>query len=246
MNKTATYSAILLCGGQGSRLAELTGGQPKSLFELAGQPLIQYSTASLPPHAVAELVFVVGVGADKLRQWVETAHLPQRFICAEQTLPDVLGAIVSGVDHTAQDRFIICNTDEVRQGLDVHQALRCHEQSNALATMVVTQSDNLHRHRLVSVRHDGLITGSQLKPEAYKLQPHISGLVNTGFLILERQALSYAEPNRSTDWSGLIDPLCEAGQLNAYINPNIAYFNVGTPVEYHQAAAYLKQYPGPR
>lgn len=111
-----------------------------------------------------------------------------------------------------------------------------------LATMVATRANRLHRHRLLHIGDDGRVVNTQLKPQEYKDKPEEVGLVNVGFVVLERDALGYADPDHSTDWSGLIDPLCDDGKLGAYVDPGIAYFNVGTPEEYYEAGNYLKQY----
>jgi NDP-sugar pyrophosphorylase family protein len=82
---------------------------------------------------------------------------------------------------------------------------------------------------------------TELKPERYKGQPDQVGLVNTGFLIIEKPAMEYFDPEHSRDWGGIIDPLCEAGQLSAFVDPDIQYFNVGTPSEFHDAEFFLSQ-----
>jgi hypothetical protein len=54
-------------------------------------------------------------------------------------------------------------------------------------------------------------------------------------------AMDYFDAEHSRDWGGIIDPLCEAGQLSAFIDPDIQYFNVGTPNEFQDAEFFLKQ-----
>lgn len=237
------YGSILPCGGMGTRLIPVTGDfVPKSLFIVGGKELIRHTTDSLQPEVVRRLVFAVDYKADAIRTWVQAAQFPHTVHFSEQKEPGVLSAIVSGAQYVLEDSMVASNTDEVRMGLDLENAVRHHESSGTLATMIATYSNNLSRHRVVEVREtDGRIIKTRLKPTEYKNHPEKIALVNTGFLIIEKRAMEYFDPAHSPDWSGIIDPLCEAGQLSAYIDPRIRYFNVGTPEEYIEAEEYLRQ-----
>lgn len=241
--KLHAYGSVLPCGGKGTRLQTLTEDRvPKSLFSVGGKELIRYSTDALTPHVVHHVVFAIDHHAQKIRDWVETAKLPHVIEFSEQTEPGILGALSAGIQRVPEDELIACNTDEVRVNLDLDAVIDFHQRVDTLATMVATYADRLYRHRLLMVRPDGRVIYTRLKPDEYKDEPEAKGLVNTGLLVLDKRVTDYFNPARSTDWSGLIDPLCEAGQLSAYINPNIAYFNVGTPAEYQEAETFLKNY----
>jgi len=237
------YGSILPCGGMGTRLFAITeDAVPKSLFVVGGKELIRHTTDSLRPEIVRRLVFAVDYKAEEIMTWVEGAKLPHIVQFSEQQEPGVLNAIVSGAQYVLEDSMIASNTDEVRMGLNVADVVRHHESNGTLATMVITYSNNVSRHRVVEVREsDGKVIKTKLKPTEYKNHPEKIALVNTGFLIIEKRAMEYFDPEYNKDWSGIIDPLCEAGQLSAYIDPRIRYFNVGTPEEYKEAEEYLGQ-----
>jgi len=243
--KSREYGSVLPCGGKGSRLTPLSGDLlPKSLFRVGGKELIQYSLDVLRPDITRRLVFAIDHKAGDIRAWVHAANLPHIVEFSEQTEPGVLGAIVSGASHVKEDSLFACNTDEIRTGLNLEAIVKFHEAQSTLATLVATYTNQLYRHRLLEVReHDNIVTRTALKSEEYKLHPEKIGLVNTGFLVIEKEAMDLFDANYSRDWSGIIDPLCDAGQLSAYIDGRIQYFNVGTPEEYAEADAYLKQNP---
>ncbi|HZE87489.1 MAG TPA: NDP-sugar synthase [Methylomirabilota bacterium] len=237
------YGGVLPCGGKGTRLAPLSADVlPKSLFPVGGKELIAYSTAVMKPELVNRLVFAVDYKADQVRDWVEAKGFPHPVSFSEQTEPGVLGAIVSAANHVPEDSMVACNTDEVRMGLDLADVLAFHEQSGTLATMVTTRSNRLSRHRLVQVREgDNRVLSTRLKPEEYRSDPERVGLINTGFLVIDKEAMVQFDAGYSRDWGGIIDTLTEAGQLSAYINPEIQYFNVGTPEEYREVDVFLQE-----
>lgn len=237
------YGGILPCGGRGKRFIELSGDVvPKSLFKVGGKELIKYSIEALSPEIVTRLVFAVDYKADEIKKWVHEAQLPHVVHFSEQTEPGVLGSIVAGADYIQEESMVACNTDEVRLGLSLINVIRFHEARRTLATMVATYTNHLYRHRVVEAReNDHIVVETRLKPQEYKNHPERIGLVNTGFLIIEKQALRYFDPGYSRDWGGIIDPLCDAGQLSVYIDPEIHYFNIGTLEEYQEAEEYLEQ-----
>jgi len=234
------FGSILLCGGKGTRLQPLSKDKmPKSLFKVDGKELITYSLDGITKAGCANLVFAIDHHADFMRTWVEDAGFPQVVNFSEQSEPGVYGAIKAAAEHVPEPFFIACNTDEIREGLDVNAAVAYHVARPELATMVVTKSCQLSRHRSVKIQ-DGLVVESALKPAAFMDQPEVEGLVNTGFLILEKEALRYCDSRFGNDWGAIIEPLCEAGQLNAFVDERICYFNVGTPGEFAEASGYLE------
>ncbi len=236
-------AGILPCGGKGTRFESITGDLlPKSLYPVGGRELIRYTTDVLKPEVIGKLVFAVDHKADDIRQWANGSDLPHEIDFSEQTERGVLGAIVAGVEKVHERAFVACNTDEIRMGLDIEELIAFHDSHGAMGTMVTTYANQLSRHRLVEPRSDGLIIGSRLKPQEYAESPDQTGLVNTGFLVLDTEAADLFDPGYSHDWGGIIDPLCEAGQLYTYISPQLRYFNVGTPEELHEAEEYLEEH----
>lgn len=152
-------------------------------------------------------------------------------------------AILSGAQYVEEASLAVCNTDEIRLGLNIEEMIRFHKTNGAWATMAVTYSNNLHRHRVVHVgQSDNRIIDTQLKPTEYLNHPRKIGFVNTGFIVMNKRALEYCDPAHSKDWGGIIYPLVDAGQLSAYIDRRIHYFNVGTQEKYEEAEGSLRHH----
>lgn len=244
MSERTQADAILLCGGKGTRLRSLTEDAfPKSLHRINERELILYSLDLIPPSLVPALIFAIDYKAEQMQAWIEQMALIDYLIhYSQQDQPGVLGALIAAMNYINRELIVTCNTDEIRQGLNLMDILIAHLSSNKLATMVGTYSKNLSRHRLLTVRErDNLVQRTKLKPEEYIKKPDELGIVNTGFLILNPRAMEMADKSHSLGWSGLIDPLTDAGQLNAYVATDGVYFNVGTPEENDEAELYFHQ-----
>lgn len=180
--------SILLCGGKGTRLREISQDKPKSLFEVAGKELIRYSTDIMTPDIVNKLIFAVDYKAEQISEWVNRMNFPQEVKFSYQSLPGVVEAIRNAAEYLTRDEMITCNTDELREGLNLERILSFHQRAGTMATMVASYSNRLYRHRLLDVREsDGRVLSSRLKPAEYINRPEVIGLVNTGFLIMDKK-----------------------------------------------------------
>lgn len=237
--------SILLCGGKGSRFVEITGNiLPKSLVEINGKTLLQHSLAGHPPSLISSLVFAVDFQAQQIVDWVRQKNIHQATHFSYQADPGLAPAIQTAAAYVQRDEMTTCNTDEIRLGLPLASILATFArqmEEGKLATMVVTPADHLYRHRLVHIRErDGHIMSTQLKPEEYRNRPDAIGFVNTGFFVFSKKALEHIDLAHSRDWSGLTDPLCNAGLLGAHVVRHMPYFNVGTVEEFEEATAFFK------
>lgn len=70
--------AVVLAGGQGSRLRPYTDDRPKPMVEIpgTGTPIIGHQLSWLAEEGVTDVVVSCGHLADVLQQWLETADLP--------------------------------------------------------------------------------------------------------------------------------------------------------------------------
>lgn len=178
-----------------------------------------------------------------MQDWILSRNLPHSEIhFSYQTQSGVLPAIISALNFLTEDDFVSCDTDEIQLGFSLTEFLESYRRSNTLATMLGVYSNHLYRHRVLSVREtDNLVTKTELEPEYYLQDPEQRKLVNGGIVIMNRRALEFTDLQHSTGWSGLIDPLCDAGQLSVHIMPHVTYFNVNTVDEYREAVRFLEQ-----
>ena len=239
------YEGLIPAGGKGSRLYPVTFDRlPKPLVKVGGKELIRYSIDSMPPNIVKRILIVTDHHSDQIDQWVSSQTFTQELTLVQQTEPDLLGAVSSGVKALREDEFVSCNGDEIRTGLNMQDLIYFHEKAGTLATMVVAYADHLVRHRTIEIRErDSRITGTVLNPKEHEQTPASIGLVNAGIIVMNKRAEDFFDPNHSHGWSGIIDPLCDARQLTAYVVSQMVYFNVGTPEEYAQAQAFFGTKP---
>lgn len=235
------YEAIIPCGGKGLRMrsnGEETVNKP--LLRVAGKELIKYSLDNLPPQKIRKLIVATTAIGNKAHKWVLSSNLPYHDILFS-CLGDVsLIERINGASLLLNGEcFVLCNADEIRMGLNLTKVVEFHRRSGGLATLVAGYSDHLKEQRIILTNEDGRVTRTIKNPEEYAESPDTRGLVNTGFILMHRKALEMAECLPEGGWSCFLDPLTDAGQLFAFVDPKITYFNINTPAQLKRADAFF-------
>lgn len=74
MSGTGIQQVVILAAGMGTRLAPLSEGRPKALFEVHGRPLIDYACDFAEALGSAERIVVGGYGFDEMRRHLAAAR----------------------------------------------------------------------------------------------------------------------------------------------------------------------------
>ncbi len=158
--------AVVLVGGEGTRLRPLTYTTPKSLLPIANLPFLERQLAWLESHGIDDVVLSLGYLPDAfVRHFPDGRHGTIRLSYAVEEKP--LGT-AGGIRYAAgaiDERFVVCNGD-ILTDLDLGAMIRFHEASGADATIALTQVDDPSAFGVVPTRDDGEVVGFIEKPPA--------------------------------------------------------------------------------
>ena len=143
--------AIVLVGGEGTRLRPLTADLPKPALTLVDRPFIAYMVEWLEGHGVEEVVLACGFLPDALREALGEGdgHGARIRYVAEPRPLGTAGAIRFAADELGDeldDRFLALNGD-VLTDLDLSALIAAHEERGARATIGLHAVDGLLRLR---------------------------------------------------------------------------------------------------
>ncbi|HEX4491177.1 MAG TPA: NDP-sugar synthase [Acidimicrobiia bacterium] len=229
--------AVVLVGGEGTRLRPLTFTTPKSLLPIANQPFLERQLAWLESHGVDEVVLSLGYLPDAF-----TVHFPEgrcggiRLTYAVEPKPlGTAGGIrfaADGID----DVFIVCNGD-ILTDFDLSAMLRFHETSAAQATIALTQVDDPSAFGVVPTRDDGEVVGFIEKPPR-DLAP--TNWINAGIYILEPGLMERIPKRVNVSIERETFPRMVETRNCLYAWNGAGYWlDMGTPAKYLQAHADL-------
>ncbi len=223
--------ALVLVGGEGTRLRPLTATVPKPVVPLAGRPFISYMIEWLGNNGVEEVILSCGFLPDALRETLgegEPGGPRLRYLTEPRPL-GTGGAIGFAADLLAE-RFLALNGD-VLADLDLTALVREHEARGARATLGLVAVDDASTYGLVHTGARGEVTEFIEKPDP---GGPAAGEINAGTYVLERSVLELIEPGRAVSIEHDVFPRLVGGGLFALHLPGY-WIDIGTPGRYLEA-----------
>jgi mannose-1-phosphate guanylyltransferase len=232
--------AVVLVGGEGTRLRPLTLTTPKPLLPIANQPHLERQIAWLASHGVDEVILSMGYLPDAFH--THFAHdgaghdvfgdVVLRYAVEDEPL-GTAGAIRFAAENI-DDRVIVCNGD-VLTGLDLDAMVQFHDRQGAEVTISLTQVDDPSAFGVVPTNADGGVIAFVEKPAPGKAP---SNWINAGTYVLEPAFLRRIPPrlNVSVERETFPRMLARPGLLYGY-QSDAYWLDIGTPEKYLEAHA---------
>jgi len=225
--------ALILAGGEGTRLRPLTSKVPKPVVPLVDQPFIGYMFEWLRCHGVDDVIMSCGFLADGVRGVLgDGSQFGIRLRYVEEPKPLGTGGALKFAEELLDERFFMLNGD-VLTDIDLTKQLAQHEHTGARATLALIGVEDVSAYGLVRRREDCSVIEFLEKPGAD--QALDTNLVNAGAYILEREILADMAPagtNISIErdvFPKLVDHGLYGYEASGY------WLDIGTPKRYLQA-----------
>lgn len=226
--------AIVLVGGEGTRLRPLTSDVPKPALTLVDRPFLAYMIEWLGSHGVTEVVLACGFLPDVLRESLgDGEHAGVRLTYV--TEPDrrgTAGAIRFAADALGDDldeRFLALNGD-VLTDLDLSALMAAHRERGARATIALYPVEDSAAYGLVGVDGEGAVTEF-----TEKTGEPVPGEINAGAYFLERSVLDLIPPDREVSIEREVFPRLVGNGLGA-LRLDGYWMDIGTPERYLQSS----------
>lgn len=224
--------AVILAGGQGTRLFPLTLQTPKPLLPIMGQSLLSYLVRHLTTQGIDEILITSGYLGGAIARAVQgmEERVPIHVV-QESVTRGTAGAVIDLLPRL-RSPFLVVSGDAIL-ALDIAALLAAHQEAQAIATLAVMRPADHLRFGVVRVE-SGLVTHFVEKPGVLELVPEL--LLNTGTYMLEREALEGAATDGAVDFAHEIFPrLLRAGHRLAAA-PALAFWrDIGTPESFREA-----------
>ena len=214
--------AVVLAGGQATRLGELARDTPKIMLPVAGRPFIDHLVWNVRRHGVRRIVFAVGRHSDQIAAHIgDGSSLGIEAVWAEEPAPlGTGGALALAARRVSGDDVLVLNGDTLfdTNYLDLALARRTRGADGALALRRVEDASRYGSARL---------EGERLVALAEK-QAGGTGLVSGGVYVLSRRALDELPEGAFSLETEVLAPLAAAGRLVARTYSGL-FIDIGVP-----------------
>ena len=229
--------AVVIAGGEGSRLRPLTVGRPKPLVPLVNKPVMGHIFDLLKHHGITEIIVTVRYMATAIQDFFEDGRsLGLRLNYVVEDIPLGTAGGVKNASSYLDDTFLVISGDALTD-FDLTGILRAHRERNALATLTLTRVPNPLDYGVILTDEHGRITQFQEKPSWGEI---ISDTVNTGIYVLEPEVLDFIPDDTNYDFAGELFPNMLAMGLPVVGHIAEGYWcDVGSIDEYRRANADL-------
>jgi mannose-1-phosphate guanylyltransferase len=227
--------AVILVGGQGTRLRPITYDVPKALVPLRNRPFIGYMLDFLRSGGLDGAVLSLGYLPTPIQEYLAECDLNGFSVnyAVEDSTLGTAGGIKNASRYIEGDSPVVAVNGDVLSGMDLKNMIEKHESSGALATITLTSVEDPTAYGLVEVDHDMVVHRFIEKPAADEVT---TSLVNAGIYVLEPEVLEMIPPHREVSIEREIFPELQAmGRLRAYISGSY-WRDIGTPRSYLAAS----------
>jgi mannose-1-phosphate guanylyltransferase len=220
--------AVILVGGEGTRLRPLTTTVPKPVVPLVDRPFIVYMLEWLKEHGVTDVVMAMGYLPTAVRNVLgDGSAYGLRIRYVEEPDPRGTAGALKFCEPLLEERFLMLNGD-VLTDIDLTAQIAQHERTGAVGTLALVPVPDPSAYGLVHLDEDNAVREFVEKPSA----DHVStNLISAGAYVLERSVLDMVAPDVNVSIEREVWPRLVGEGLYGF--PSDAYWlDIGTPDRY--------------
>ena len=222
--------AVILVGGQGTRLRPLTFNTPKSMVPLLNKPLLEYLIFYLKEHDVRDIILTTSYLPHHIQSYFgDGAGSGVRLSYLVEETPLGTAGAIKNAEALLDEPFFVVNGDIVT-GMDLTAMMSQHRKLKPKVSLSLTPVDNPTIYGVVETDDKGMVKRFVEKPSWEEVT---TNMINAGIYILEPEVLSYVPPATNSTFEHHLFPLLlEKGEPILSYTSTAYWIDIGTPEKY--------------
>jgi mannose-1-phosphate guanylyltransferase len=223
--------AVILVGGEGTRLRPLTYSTVKAMMPVINRPFIRHFIRHLHAHQIDTVILAMGYKPDSLCDYFNKEKPEVALIFSiEQDKRGTAGAVKHAQQYIDKNETFFVFNGDVLSDIDLTEMLRFHNRNKAAVTIALTRVEDPSQFGVVELAPSGRILRFMEKPNREEAP---SNLINAGAYIINAEILDMIPENRHIMFERDVFPgLLEKG-LPVYGFVSDSYWiDMGTPEKY--------------
>ncbi len=224
--------ALVLAGGEGTRLRPLTRTTPKPVLPLAGRPFLSFMLDWLRRHGVDDVILSCGFLSDGVRAVLGDIYkgVRLRYVVEEEPLGTAGPVRLAYDEGLLEERLLILNGDLLTD-MDLAAELEQHERSGARVTLALVAVDDTSSYGVVDTDAEGRVEAFLEKTDG----DVPTNRVNAGAYVLERDVAELIPPGRAVSFERETFQELVGGGLYGWLSDGAYWMDIGTADRYLEA-----------
>jgi mannose-1-phosphate guanylyltransferase len=223
--------ALVLAGGEGTRLRPLTLTTPKPVLPLAGRPFLTFMLDWLQGHGVDEAILSLGFLSDAVHDVLGDIQsgMRLRYVHEDEPLGTAGPVRLAADEGILADRFLVLNGD-VLTDIDLTAEVAQHERTGAAGTLALIEVEDVASYGVVPTKENGEVLEFREKSPG----PAPTNRINAGAYVLERSVVDLIPAGRAVSFEREVFPQMVGNGLYGWA-ANGYWIDIGTPERYLEA-----------
>ena len=220
--------ALVLAGGEGTRLRPLTLTTPKPVMPLAGQPFLSFMLDWVRRHHVDEVILSCGFMSDGVRHVLGDIYdgMRLRYVVEAEPLGTAGPVRLAHDEGLLEERLLVLNGD-VLTDMDLTAELEQHERTGARATLALHPVDDTSSYGVVPTDDEGRVEAFIEKGSGDAR----TNRINAGAYVIERDVVEAIPAGRAVSFEREVFPALVGNGLYGYDAAGY-WIDIGTPERY--------------
>jgi mannose-1-phosphate guanylyltransferase / phosphomannomutase len=196
--------AVVMAGGEGTRLRPLTSNQPKPMVPIVGKPCMEHILELLKQHGLEDVIVTVAFMPQAIRSYFgngDSLGMSVEYSVEESPL-GTAGSVRLASDRL-EETFLVISGDALCD-VDLTDLIRFHREKGSAVTIGLKSVENPLEFGIVVTDEEGRIERFLEKPSWGQV---FSDTINTGIYVLEPEVLRHIPTDRPFDFSKELFPL---------------------------------------
>jgi mannose-1-phosphate guanylyltransferase len=223
--------ALVLAGGEGTRLRPLTYTTPKPVMPLAGRPFLSFMLDWTRSHSVDEVILSCGFMSDAVKLVLGDIYdgMRLRYVIEEEPLGTAGPVRLAHDEGLLEERLLVLNGD-VLTDIDLTAELEQHARTGARATLALYPVEDTSSYGVVPTAEDGQVEAFIEKGGG----DAPTNRINAGAYVIERELVESIPPGRPVSFEREVFPSLVGEGLYGYDAAGY-WIDIGTPERYLEA-----------
>jgi mannose-1-phosphate guanylyltransferase len=222
--------AVILVGGEGTRLRPLTYSMPKPMVPILNRPFLEHMLRYMKSHRIDDVVLALCYLPDHIRDYFgDGSNFGVKLTYVVEDSPLGTAGAVKNVAQHLNETFFVFNGD-VFTDMNLTAMLETHREKSSRVTIALTKVDDPSMYGVVEAEANGRVKRFVEKP---KREEATTNMINAGTYILEPSVLEHVPANQNYMFErGLFPLLLECGDPFYSFASQDYWIDIGTPEKY--------------